>query len=59
MNLSQSKKEKLMRIVMNEVDIAIQEGNSPFGAILIDKDGKETRNKRFITVLYRFKRLEL
>ena len=27
MNLSQSKKEKLMRIVMNEVDIAIQEGN--------------------------------
>ncbi len=39
MNLSQSKKEKLMRIVMNEVDIAIQEGNSPFGAILIDKDG--------------------
>lgn len=31
--------EKLMRIVMKEVDIAIQEGNSPFAAILIDNDG--------------------
>ena len=39
MNFTRSKKEELMRIVMNEADIAIQEGNSPFAAILIDKDG--------------------
>ena len=31
--------EDLMRIVMEEVDIAIKEGNSPFAAILIDNDG--------------------
>ncbi len=33
------KKENLMRIVMQEVDEAVKEGNSPFGAILVDKDG--------------------
>lgn len=32
------KQEELMRIVMNEVDIAIEEGNSPFAAILIDEE---------------------
>lgn len=31
--------ENLMRIVMEEVDIAIKEGNSPFAAILIDEKG--------------------
>lgn len=31
--------ENLMRIVMEEVDIAINEGNSPFAAILIDEKG--------------------
>lgn len=38
--LSKDKKEELMRIVLDEVDIAISEGNSPFAAILIDGDGK-------------------
>ena len=28
-----------MRLVMQEADEAIREGNSPFGAILVDKDG--------------------
>lgn len=32
-------KENLMRIVMQEVDKATKEGNSPFGAILIDEQG--------------------
>lgn len=31
--------EKLMKIVIEEVDVAISEGNSPFAAILIDEDG--------------------
>ena len=31
--------KKLMRIVIAEVDKAIAEGNSPFAAILVDKDG--------------------
>lgn len=31
--------ESLMRVVMKEVDIAINEGNSPFAAILIDEKG--------------------
>lgn len=39
MELNKDKKEELMRIVMQEVDIAIKEGNSPFAAILIDKEG--------------------
>ena len=30
--------EKLMKIVMDEVDVAINEGNSPFAAILIDDE---------------------
>ncbi|MBR0427785.1 MAG: nucleoside deaminase [Clostridia bacterium] len=32
-------KEKLMRIVIHEAEEAIKEGNSPFGAILIDENG--------------------
>ena len=39
MNLTIEKKEELMRLVMQEADEAIREGNSPFGAILVDKDG--------------------
>ncbi len=39
MNLSIDKKKELMRLVMQEVDEAIKEGNSPFGAILIDENG--------------------
>ena len=39
MNFSKGIKENLMRIVMKEVDVAIKEGNSPFAAILIDKQG--------------------
>ncbi len=37
--LSIEKQEELMRIVIEEVDVAIKEGNSPFAAILIDDDG--------------------
>ena len=39
MNLSIEKKEELMQLVMQEVEEAIKEGNSPFGAILIDENG--------------------
>ncbi len=39
MNLTIQKKEELMRLVMDEVNEAIKEGNSPFGAILIDENG--------------------
>lgn len=39
MRFNKEKKENLMRIVMQEVDEAIKEGNSPFGAILIDEQG--------------------
>ena len=39
MGLNKEKKEELMRIVMQEVEEAIKEGNSPFGAILIDENG--------------------
>lgn len=38
MNLSQEIKEKLMKIVMEEVSVAIEEGNSPFAAILVDSN---------------------
>ena len=41
MNLFDEKlQKKLMKKVMREVDIAIEEGNSPFAAFLIDYDGK-------------------
>lgn len=36
---SKKEKEELMRVVLQEVSEAIKEGNSPFGAILVDKDG--------------------
>lgn len=39
MNFNKEKKENLMRVVMLEVEEAIKEGNSPFGAILIDENG--------------------
>ena len=39
MSISKNKKENLMKIVMQEVEKAIEEGNSPFGAILIDENG--------------------
>ncbi|MCI8655707.1 MAG: nucleoside deaminase [Clostridia bacterium] len=40
MNLSNEVKENLMRIVMEEANVAMEEGNSPFAAILIDEQGK-------------------
>lgn len=39
MAINKEKKESLMRIVMEEVEDAIKEGNSPFAAILIDENG--------------------
>lgn len=39
MNFNKKEKETLMRTVMLEVEKAIEEGNSPFGAILIDENG--------------------
>ena len=39
MSFNKSKKEDWMRLVMQEVDVAISEGNSPFAAILIDEQG--------------------
>lgn len=33
-------KEDLMKIVIDEVNVAIDEGNSPFAAILIDENGE-------------------
>lgn len=37
--IDKTEQENLMKIVMEEVDIAIKEGNSPFAAILIDDKG--------------------
>lgn len=39
MIFSKETKENLMKRVMEEVDVAISEGNSPFAAILIDDHG--------------------
>ena len=39
MNISKEKIESIMKSVMEEVNIAIEEGNSPFAAILLDKEG--------------------
>ncbi len=39
MNISEEKMNSLMREVIDEVNIAIKEGNSPFAAFLLDKDG--------------------
>ena len=49
MNLNLDKKEELMRIVMQEVEEAIKEGNSPFGAILIDRNGNIIEKARNTT----------
>ena len=39
MNINEDKMNSLMKEIMSEVDIAINEGNSPFSAFLLDKDG--------------------
>ena len=39
MNLSKEKMEYIMKSVIEEVDIAIKDGNSPFAAFLLDMDG--------------------
>jgi len=39
MNISNNKMVELMNLVMEEVDIAVNEGNSPFAAFLLDMDG--------------------
>lgn len=39
MNLSKEKMEYIMKSVIEEVDIAIKDGNSPFAAFLLDKEG--------------------
>ena len=39
MNLSKEKMEYIMKSVIEEVDIAIKDGNSPFAAFLLDKKG--------------------
>lgn len=39
MNLNNTKMEELMKQVMQEVDIAIKEGNFPFAAFLLDREG--------------------
>jgi len=37
--LSAETVEKLMRIAMEEADLAIADGDSPFGAVIVDADG--------------------
>ena len=39
MNIDNEKMCKIMKLVMEEVDISVQEGNSPFAAFLLDMDG--------------------
>ena len=39
MHINEDKLKDLMRQVMNEVNISINEGNSPFAAFLLDKEG--------------------
>ena len=39
MNISVDRINELMKLVMEEVDIAVSEGNSPFAAFLLDMDG--------------------
>jgi len=39
LNIPRIKMEEIMRQVVQEVDIAIKEGNSPFSAFLLDMDG--------------------
>ena len=39
MNIDKNKMEQIMNLVIEEVKIAIEEGNSPFAAFLLDMDG--------------------
>lgn len=39
MNISKDKINNIMREIMDEVTKAIKEGNSPFAAFLLDKEG--------------------
>lgn len=39
MKMSKEQIENVMKLVIEEVDIAIKEGNSPFAAFLLDKEG--------------------
>jgi len=39
MIITREKMEKIMRQVIEEVEIAVNEGNSPFSAFLLDKNG--------------------
>ena len=39
MNITRDKMEEIMKQVMEEVNIAVKEGNSPFSAFLLDKNG--------------------
>ena len=39
MNISNEKIEEIMKLVIEEVELAIKENNSPFAAFLLDKDG--------------------
>lgn len=39
MNISRTKMEEIMEQVIKEVDVAIKEGNAPFSAFLLDKNG--------------------
>lgn len=39
MNIDRNRMEKLMKLVIEEVKIAIYEGNSPFAAFLLDMEG--------------------
>ncbi len=39
MNIEKSRMDSIMKLVMKEVDIAIREGNSPFAAFLLDREG--------------------
>ena len=39
MKISKEQMENVMKLVIEEVDIAIKEGNSPFAAFLLDKEG--------------------
>ena len=39
MNISNEKIEEIMKLVIEEVELAIKENNSPFAAFLLDKEG--------------------
>ena len=39
MNITKEKMEEIMKLVIDEVNIALEEGNSPFAAFLLDMNG--------------------